>query len=229
MDNLSSEKIITDLIQKASLKQDIYKTTFNAFNMFKKELVLVNRWVKVKTRNCAKPLKIKYSESGDFETELKFATDTLVFMMHTNVFNFPDDHIIFKNQYVKEDNRRSYCGTILIYNFLSDSIFYNRTEDLGYLIARIFINKDNHFFIQGQRQYSFMFRDFANLMMDKNNVRDIILTSIQLSIEFDLLVPPFETINQLTIAQKVQTEGNFALKTGKRVGFTMQSGIKDIE
>jgi len=33
---------------------------------------------------------------------------------------------------------------ISIYNFLSDSFKFNRVNDIGYLIARVFTNKENH-------------------------------------------------------------------------------------
>lgn len=227
MESQETEQIIKDLIKKATIKQEIYGITLDIFNSFKAELKTVDRWIGVKTLSQNKNFKVKYSESGDFEAELKFASDTLVFMMHTNVFNFPDENMIFKTSYVKQDPSRSFCGTIMIYNFLSDSLKYNRMEDLGYLMARIFVNKEKHFFIQGQRQYSFLFRDFANLVMDKKNIRKIILTSIQQAIEFDLLVPPFETVNQLTVGMKMQSEGNFALRTGKRLGFSIKTDEED--
>ena len=41
--------------------------------------------------------------------------------------------------YVKEDKNRSYCGVIHLYNFLADSFKYNRLNDVGYLIGRVFI------------------------------------------------------------------------------------------
>lgn len=227
MDDQTSALLISNLINKALTKQQIYRTTLETFQMMKKELLLVSSWIQRKTLKIDKQLKVKYTESGDFQAELKFATDTLIFMMHTNVFNFPEDHFIYKNAYVRQDPFRTYCGSIMIYNFLSDSLKYNRTDDVGYLMARIFVNKEKHFFIQGQRQYSFMFRDFPNLVVDKANVRRIILTSIQQAIEFDLLVPPLETINQITVSQKLAAEGNFALKTGKRLGFSIENLDED--
>ena len=229
METKENEQIISGLIKKATTKQQIYQTTLNTFGLLKSEIEMVSRWIKIKTSHCDKSLNVRYTESGDFEAELKFASDTLVFMMHTNVFNFSEDNMIYKTNYVKDDPTRSYCGTIMIYNFLSDSIRYNRLDDIGYLMARIFVNKENHFFIQGQRQYSFLFRDFANLIMDRKNIRKIILTSIQQSIEFDLLVPPIETINQMSLGMKIQNEGNYALKTGKRLGFSMKTEGGDLD
>ena len=66
--------------------------------------------------------------------------------MHTNTFSFDKSHQIWNSSYVKEDEYKAYCGVINVYNFLSDSFKYNRANDLGYMIGRLFINKEKHFF-----------------------------------------------------------------------------------
>ena len=125
----------------------------------------------------------------------------------------------FKTKYVKEDPLRAYCGMILIYDFLSDSIKYGRMNDVGYLIARIFINKDGHFFIQGKRQFSFMYNDFTEFEINPEIVRLIVQTSILHTIDFDLFVPPFDEVKEVSLMQKIMEAGSAALKTGKRLGF----------
>src|SRR5574340_1141800 len=57
---------------------------------------------------------------------------------HTNVFEFDTRHLVWKTSYVKEKATRSFCRMINVYNFLPDSFKYNRANDLGYLVARIF-------------------------------------------------------------------------------------------
>jgi hypothetical protein len=47
-----------------------------------------------------------------------------------------------------------YFGVVNVYNFLSDSFRYNRERDLGYLVARIFLNKEGHFFVQGSANWA---------------------------------------------------------------------------
>ena len=168
----------------------------------------------------------EYFEHGDFEVEMKFGSDTLVLLMHTDVFTFPDDHFVHKTNYVKEDPLRAYAGMIMIYDFLSDSIKYNRVDDVGTLIGRIFINKEGHFFVNGQKQYSYLFRDFANTEMDKKNIKLIIETSIKQAIDYDMYAPPIDSFNEISILQKIQATENFALKTGKRLGF-IEAGIYD--
>jgi hypothetical protein len=77
--------------------------------------------------------------------ELKAAGDLIIFHMHTNVFKLDQSHSLWKSSYLEEDEMRGYFGLINVYNFLSDSFKFNREGDLGYLVARIFLNKDGHF------------------------------------------------------------------------------------
>jgi hypothetical protein len=219
MNEESANEIISGLFIKGVTKQLIYKKTVQVFSQLKDQLKLYEKWISNKLNKYNTIAEASYKENGDFECELKFGGDTLIFMMHTNVFTFPEDHFIFKTNYVKEDPLRAYMGMIMVYNFLSDSIKYNRVDDIGYLMGNIFINKEGHFFVQGQRQLSFLFRDFSTLEMNKKNIRLFIDTSIKQAIEFDLLVPPPEAFSQITLIQKIQATETFALKTGKRLGF----------
>ena len=117
----------------------------------------------------------------------------------------------------------TYCGVINIYNFLADSIKYNRSEDLGYLVGRIFINKDRHYFVEGKRQMASIYKDFGNNIIDKNALKLIVETSLQYVLEFDLLVPPYDTVKIISV-EMVQEKNNTALQqTGKRLGYKFNS------
>ncbi|MDQ3073059.1 MAG: hypothetical protein M3Q97_07355, partial [Bacteroidota bacterium] len=146
---------------KAGTKQFIFRKTIDTFKLFKQHINQVAGEVQGQMVPIDKNIEVSAFESGDFEVGLKFSGDTLYFMMHTNVFNFPPEHAIHRTDYVREDPLRAYCGMIMIYDFLSDSIKYNRLNDIGYLIARVFVNKEGHFFVQGKRQFSFLYNDFS--------------------------------------------------------------------
>lgn len=214
-------KILDAFLKKADLKQNIYENTSNAFNLIKNELKLASNWIQdyIERKEVHANVNIHYLDHGKYETEMKFAGDTLFFIMHSNVFTFQPEHFIFNTDYVKQDPSRGYCGMILIYNFLSDSIKFNRVNDIGYLLGRIFINKDGHYFMQGKRQYSFLHRDFSRLIFDEAAVRSIVEAAVTQAVEFDLIAPPIDTIQQISLIEKIQATGNIALKTGKRMGF----------
>ena len=108
--------------------------------------------------------------------------------MHSNIFTFNKQHSIWNNNYVKENNLNSYCGIINIYNFLSDSIKYNRQHDLGFLIGRIFVNQEKHFFTDGQGQLGFLFNNLENNIITEENIEKIVNCSIMYALEFDWLL-----------------------------------------
>ncbi|RYD70990.1 MAG: hypothetical protein EOP53_24435 [Sphingobacteriales bacterium] len=214
-----TQEIIRALEEKASTKQYIFRKTIDIFEIFKTQIKSVSDEVAQQMKSIDSNVAVSSKNNGDFEAELKFSADTLMFIMHTNVFNFPPEHSIHKTEYVREDPMRAYCGMIMIYDFLSDSIKYGRMSDIGYLIARIFINKEGHFFVQGKRQFSFLYNDFSTFEITPEIIRLIVQTAMLHTIDFDLFVPPFDAIKEVTLMQKFMEAGNAAVKTGKRLGF----------
>ena len=129
------------------------KKAEKAQNKAEKEQKKAEKALKQKEKSLSDLLKdeaddvaLEFTSNGEFDAQLKFAGDTLLFHMHSNVFDFPPDHQVSKSKYASEDKLRSFCGVINIYNFLSDSLKYNRLNDEGFLIGRIFINKENNEF-----------------------------------------------------------------------------------
>ena len=139
--------------------------------------------------------------------------------MHSNIFDFYPSHPIHKTSYVKQDSMRSFCGVIHIYNFLNDSFKYNRLNDVGNLIGRLFINKDRHFFVEGEKELGFLFNDFVNQELNSEYLEKIIDTSILFALNFDLLVPNFQDINLVNVHQMLDMNNAHKLRTSKSLGF----------
>lgn len=210
-------------MKKATLKQVVYQNTVNALKLLKTGMAdLAHRYESLKNGE-SKALPFTYKDRGEFEAELKFAGDVLVFMMHTNVFEFPRDHEVMKTPYILEDKERSYCGIINIFNFLSDSFKYNRLNDAGYLIGRIFVNKDNHCFIEGKREIGFLYKNFGTSILDNERATEILESSIYYTINFDLLTPPYEQIKEVSVMEFSAVMDSMRMKTGKRLGFKFQA------
>ena len=213
----SEEKIVSLLKEKACTKQKIYRITKNVFANFQD--VLQEKANILNNEVQDKDVEVSYEESGDFDAKLKFSGDTLLFHMHSNIFDFHTSHEINKTSYVKEDKLRSYCGVIHVYNFLNDSFKYNRMNDVGNLVARIFINKDKHFFVEGEKQLGFLFNDFVNQQLDKLELERIIDVSILFSLNFDLITPNFQDVNLVSIHQILDMNNSHKLRTSKSLGF----------
>ena len=160
--------------------------------------------------------------------ELHFGGVILLFMMHTNIFEFSREHEVMKTPYIRENKSRSYCGVINIYNFLADSFKYNRVNDLGYLIGRVFINKELHYFIEGKREIGFLYQNFATSVIDETSIRAIIESSIGYTLNFDLLTPPFDAVKEVTVFDMQTTSDYMKLRTGKRLGFKFQGDHEEI-
>lgn len=219
----SRELIIKLLGEKALLKLEVAERTTVGFDHLKKTLSTLQSELKSSVKKItSKDVLIDYFDKGQFEAEFNIIDDTIVFMMHTNVFTFENNHEIWKTSYIQQDNSRSYCGTIYVFNFLSDSFKYNRENDIGYLIARIFINKENHFFVEGKRQLGFLYNDFTNAEFNEESVRSVVESAILYSLDFDPYTPPYEQMTQLTVKDILDTSMQSRIATGKRLGFRFQ-------
>ncbi len=219
--------IFDSIVAKATLKQNVYQNTYNTFSKFKTVIKSLVKEYQDATDTGNQYIPFEYKNRGEFEVELKFAGDILVFMMHTNVFEFPRQHEVMGLPYIQEDPDRSYCGIINIYNFLSDSFKYKRINDIGYLIGRVFINKDMHYFIEGKREIGFLYRSFDSAKMNDESARSIITSAIKYTLNFDLLTPPYDQVKMLSVYEIQTTLDNMKIKTGKRLGFKFQADIDE--
>ncbi len=217
------EQILTALEMKSLVKQKVYDQTFEVFNLLKgilKEIVKeYNSDLQVKDPR----INFEFKERGEFEAQLKVAGDILIFSMHSNIFEFDREHNVRKLNYIKDNSLYSFCGIINVYNFLSDSFKYNRLDDLGYLITRVFINLEKHFFVEGKRQQKYLYNNFGKSILTKEILKDIILKTIIYAIDFDLLVPPYDNIKIASVAQLNERMEYAKMKTGKRLGFKFNS------
>jgi len=221
--------IIEMLQEKACLKQDIFQNTTNSFKQLKEVLQEVINEAQDDFGQKDTRVRLEYSDKGEYEAQITVGGDVLLFYMHTNVFKFESTNSLWKTSYVEEDESRGYVGVINVYNFLADSIKYNRMNDSGYLIARIFINKEDHFLVQGKRQLGFLYNDFCNASLDKAQIKDIVHSAILYTLDFDLFTPPYQQVQEISVQQIEAVSQHLNIKTGKRLGFKFSSDDDSIE
>lgn len=223
------ELILKTLKEKSSMKQDVYMNTYKAFKAMKTVAKSLVNELKEEIAAVDKRVVVEYREKSEFEFELRVAGDLLIFVMHTNIFEFDKSHQVWKSSYVKDDHARSFCGIINIYNFLNDSFAYNRINDLGYVIGRVFVNKENHYFIEGKRQLGFLYNDFVHSVIDEKAIRSILESSILYCLNFDLLTPPFDAIKEVSVSDMQVASDSRQIKTGKRLGFRFQVDSDELD
>ena len=181
-----------------------------------------------KYKNDPLQVPFEYHDKGEFDAELRFGGDILIFTMHTNIFEFSRDHEVMKTSYIHEKAERSYCGVIMIFNFLADSFKYNRMNDLGYMIGRIFVNSEKHYFIEGKREIGQLYNNFESSVISSDSIRTILDSAVRYTLNFDLLTPPYDSMKMLTVADIQSTLDSMKMTTGKRLGFRFQGDQDEI-
>lgn len=215
--------IIETLKTKSVLKEKVYDNTLLWFGELKDILKSISKEINSGVAGLDPRIRMEYTDRSTFDAQLKVAGDVLLFSMHSNIFQFDREHPAWKTPYIQKNKFNAYSGIINIYNFLADSFKYSRLDDLGYLIARIFINHENQYFVEGKRQMGMLFSNFGNEEISRTALENIIATAIQYSLEFDLLVPPYDTVKIATVGQVEAKIQHSRIITGKRLGFQFNS------
>ena len=213
-------RILDAIVRKSTLKQRVFDNTFAAFNELKETLLeMASEMDDELDGKLDRRVRLEYRDRGKFEAQMQIADDLLIFQMHTDVFEFPEDHAVRRTPYVEADPDNSYCGIVNIYNFLSDSFKFNRNADEGYLIGRIFINRENCYFVEGKQQSSLRATNFGKGEISREALLDILEAAIYYVLNFDLLLPPYEDNKRVTVDQFNTKLDNSKFVTGKRLGY----------
>ena len=221
-------QIIEVMAVKSGMKQDVYGKTKAAFAELKEVLQELAGELGEAIAKKDPRLVVEYTDQGALSARLKTAGDTVIFTMHSNVFLLDQSNSLWKTSYLTDDNTRGYFGVINIYNFLSDSFAYDRERDLGYLVARVFLNKEGHFFVQGKKQLSFLYNDLADNVLDREKMKALLCSVVLYVLDFDLLAPPYDQVSQVTVEEMKQMDAHSILSTGKRLGFRFQADVDDV-
>ena len=212
------------LVSKSNLKQQVYDNTFNLFAELKDVLHEFSTEIDEELEECLdKRIRIEYIDKGKFEARVVVAGDMLVFAMHTNIFTFEREHRIWQTPYVQADRANSYCGVINIYNFLADSFKNKRADDEGYLIGRIFVNREGKFFVEGKRQERWRVDEFGGEQISREALLEVLQRAVLYSLGFDLLMPAYDDIKRVNVEQFDSRMENTQFQTGKRLGYEFRS------
>ena len=217
------ESLATLILSKGELKQNVYNSTKETFALFRSTAKELVELLAAENNKKGDNIKFRYTDRGDFEFQVQFAGDLLIFMMHTNVFEFSRNHDVMKSTYIRENPQRSYCGVIHIYNFLADSFDYQRDNDLGYLIGRVFINIDKHYFIEGKRELGMLYNNFNTSTITPESVQSIVESAMEYTTNFDLLSPPYDEIKVVSVGEMRNNFDKKSMVTAKRLGFRFQA------
>lgn len=214
------------LESKSSAKQVTYKNLLSSFDLLAKESKRIITELRKRVKPGDEDVTVDFKLVNEHEFQVKLAGDLLVFVLHTNVVTFAEEHPLMNSDYIKEKEINRYFGQIMIYNFMSDSIKYNRMNDPGYLLARILINHESRFLVEGEGQLGFLYNAISQVQISELDLNSIVKLSLKIAIENDLMAPPFPDVRFITVYQK--NEKTQELGAGQKIGFKMsyQSSTK---
>lgn len=215
--NTVRDGIIDLLLNKSAMKQDIADYSEQVFEHFKK--VMAEELVILRKAVDDSRVRMKLEDKGDHEFRVSIGSDILVFQLHRNVFRLPDENPLWKTPYLEQNGANGFFAMINIYNFLAESFEQNRLNDAGYLIGRIYLNHEEKFMVEGKGQLGFLFRDLANSKMNDDIIRHILQVSMAFAIEFDLITPPYDLVQEVSVGQIQMISSKLQVATGKRLGF----------
>jgi len=211
--------IAQELKTKSVAKQQTYRNLKAIFN----RMARISGDVLAKLENDCKlqdeDITLGVMPVSEQEFHVKLAGDMLVFLLHSNIITLPPEHAINKSKAIDDDPMKKYFGQILVYNFMSDSIEYNRLGDPGYLIARFLLNYVNEFFIEGQGQLGYQTAQLSEKPVVSTDLSVFIQLSLMRAIQNDLVAPPFPNLKPITILQK--NHHAVELGAGTKIGFKM--------
>lgn len=211
--------ILDLLLTKGGMKQDVYARLQEVFLAMKAVLEELAGGLEKQLLERDPRVTVRFRDKGQMACELQAAGDVVIFHMHTNVFLLDQSHSLWRSSYLEEDATRGYFGVVNMYNFLNDSFKFNRMQDLGYLVARLLVNREGHFLVQGKRQLGFLFNDLAGSVLDRPAMEEVLHQVLLHVIDFDLLAPPYDHVSQVTVQEMNHLNDNLSLRTGKRMGF----------
>ena len=213
-------QIFEGLKQKSTAKQAIYRNTQAAFDCLR----LVSQELVVELSRKLTPLDssvaIEYYSINDMEFHIRFSGDLLVFVMHSNVVTFPDDYGPMSSKYVEADFRRRFFGHIMAYNFMADSIKYQRLNDPGYLVGRLLVNINNHYFLEGVQQLELPENDMSDNLITPDTMKLFVESAMIAAVNNDLIAPPLPEIQKISVKQKLE---NQQVSRGSKVGFSFSA------
>lgn len=79
------------------------------------------------------------------------------------------------------------------------------------------------YFVEGKRQISMRHNSFGTQRIDRAALLNIIENAIDYTVDFDLLVPPYDAVKVVTVDQLNTKIENSKMQTGKRLGYKFNS------
>ncbi|MCC9168724.1 hypothetical protein [Pontibacter harenae] len=210
------DSIVNGMQQKSATKQEIFRNTRTAFEKLKVIAQELVQELSGRVTGYDGNVLLEYKDINEYEFNIKFSGDLLIFIMHSNIITFPDDYKIMQSEYVEADFRRRFFGQIMAYNFMADSVKYGRLDDPGYLIGRMLVNIEKHYCLEGVKQLDLPFEGFSKKPLRDEDLRIIIESAMIAAINNDSIGQDVSDMEKISLKQKFD---NMHMVSTRKVGF----------
>jgi hypothetical protein len=221
------DSVLKLLHDKVTLKQDVLALTKKWFNVLNEVIATEVSSLKLGLQDPR--IRMDFVTKSEYETRVMIGSDALIFHLHTNIFTIPEENPLWKDTYVKKDFSRGYFGVIYVYNFSAQSILQNRIGDEGGLLARIYINKENHFVVEGVQQVALRFPKIAKNRLTKDVFVEMLHLLFLGAVSNDLIIPPYDAVSGINVDQLNELSENLGIRTNKTLGFRSSSASESEE
>lgn len=213
-----TEALIKTILEKSRTHIDVFNIAKEVFEKIKLALQRKEQELKGAANQADPRIAIEYIDKGRLEVHFKAGNDVLVFLMHASVFQIDDANGIHKNSYIRENPMRAFCGMICVYNFMADSFKFNRIQDAGAMVSRIFVNCDNHFFMEGKKQLGIMYNKLDSDIISDATIDSMVEANLSFCAESDVFIPPFATMAETTL-DALNNRSISNIDSSRRFGF----------
>jgi hypothetical protein len=176
------------------------------------------RELKARAHPNDKDVTVAYNTINEHEFDVKLAGDMLIFVMNTNIVTLEESHEVMKDEYIMENEVNRYFGQVMVYNFMAESLKHNRDNDPGYLLARLMVNHENRFFIEGEKELE-PYNKISQTPLSEEDLKKLVKIVLKMAIENDLVAPPFTEVKSITLNQK--KDHTIEMGGAHKIGFRM--------
>lgn len=221
---MPEEKDPLDRIQfllenKSTAKQVTYKNLLAAFEILRQEASRIITELAGRVKPDDHDVTIHFREVNEHEFEVKLAGDLVSFVLHTNIVTFDPGNPVMQDPYIHQNAINRYFGQIMVYNFMADSLKFNRINDPGYLLARLLINHEGRYVVEGDSHLAALAGKISPSPITEEELAILVKFVLTMAIENDLMAPPFPDVRFITLHQKM--EKTQELGAGQKIGFRM--------
>jgi len=210
--------IVSKIQSTSKLKQNLFVQAMDLFQLLEQSSrTLAEKLSAVCGPENIVPLKVE--KINDYEFVFQAGGDVLVFILQSNIVRLSEETYLSKSKYLKSDASLNYFSQILVYNFLSETIKNERLDDPGYLLGRLMVNRENKFFLEGDRKMVYHFPELKENPVTEQKMHEFIELLLSAALDNDLLAPAFGDIMIITYLQKL--EHTSGMGHPKKIGFEL--------